>query len=259
MRRKIVVLAGLIVLVHIVFSSPPQQPARKSSTHFRSGEELVYLLHYGFINGGNATISLQERMLDETPTFHARVFATTTGLTKSLFPVEDSYESYFDPESGLPYKAIRDISEGGYKYYNEVNFLPNDTCVYSQKSGKQVVPKGTLDMVSSLYFLRSINIDTLKKGDVVNFITYFSDEIFPFHLRYKGEETVKTEFGKVRCHRFDPVVEPGRIFKSEDDMSFWLTADENRIPVLIEFDLIVGSVKCELVQYKNVKKSIRWE
>lgn len=259
MKRNLIVLTGLVILVQSVLANPPQQPILKSTTPFRGGEELVFRLHYGFINGGKAIISVEDKKLHDQEVFHAKAQGFTTGLTKTFFPVKDSYESFFDPETGLPYKAIRDISEGGYKFYNEVEFSHEDTCVYSQKSGKQAVPQGTLDMVSSLFYLRSINIDTLKKGDVVNFTTYFADEIFPFHLRYKGKETVKTEFGKVRCHRFDPVVEPGRIFKSEDDMSFWLTADDNRIPVLIKFDLIVGSVKCELVQYKNVKNSINWD
>jgi hypothetical protein len=50
-------------------------------------------------------------------------------------------------------------------------------------------------------------------------VTFWDDEIYPFHLRYKGKEVIKTKYGKIRCHRFDPIVEPGRVFKSEDDMS----------------------------------------
>lgn len=259
MKRNFFVFIGILALSIGLLGEPTQKPAERSKTPFIHGEKLTFRLHYGFISGGYATFTLLNKKLDNKPVFHAKVFGTTSGLTRTLFPVDDTYESYFDPNTCLPYKAIRDISEGGYKYYNEVLFSPNDTSVISQKSGIHKVPIGTLDMVSSLYYLRNINIDTLKNGDVVNFITYFADEIFPFHLRYKGKETVKTEFGKIYCHRFDPVVEPGRIFKSEDDMSFWLTADENRIPVLIKFELIVGAVKCDLIEYQNVKKQIHWE
>lgn len=249
----------LLVLAFGALGETMQKHTKLSDLPFTNGEELVFRLHYGFINGGYASFKLQDKTFEDKKVFHARAYGVTSGLTKKLFPVEDIYESYFDKSTGLPYKAIRDISEGGYKFYNEVFFHHADTMVYSQKSGKHKVPIGTLDMVSSLYFLRNLNIDSLKKGNVIYFTTFFADEIFPFHLRYKGKETVKTEFGKIRCHRFDPVVEPGRIFKSEDDMSFWLSDDENRIPVLIEFDLIVGSVKCELIKYKNLKRNIRWE
>lgn len=259
MKRIIFILISVLIVSFALMGETTQRPAVKSQMPFVHGEKLTYRLHYGFINGGYASFTLKDKTFENKKVFHVRAYGATSGLTKSLFPVVDIYESYFDQATGLPYKAIRDISEGGYKFYNEVFFHHDDTSVYSQKSGKHKVPTGTLDMVSSLYYLRNLNIDTLKKGEVVYFTTYFADEIFPFHLRYKGKETVKTDFGKIRCHRFDPVVEPGRIFKSEDDMSFWLTDDENRIPVLIKFDLIVGSVKCELIEYKNLKKQIRWE
>jgi hypothetical protein len=219
---------------------------------------LVYKLHYGFINGGNATLTVDEKIFDNKKVFYAKAYAKTTGLTNTLFPVEDSYESYFDKKTGLPYKAVRNISEGGYKYYSEDFFIHSDTLVVSKKHGRKKIPINTLDMVSSLYYLRNINTDTLIKGDVVYFTTWFADEVFPFYLRYKGKEIVTTKFGKIKCLRFDPVVEPGRIFESEDDMSFWITDDENLVPVLIEFDLIVGSVKCELIEYKNLKTNILW-
>lgn len=226
---------------------------------FNSGEKLTYLLHYGFINGGKATLTLSDKVIEEQSALHAKMYAKTTGVTDKIFHIEDVYESYFDHEYTLPYKSVRDISEGGYKYYNEVNFAHNDTTVNSHKSGEHSVPKGTLDMVSALYHLRTIDFDNLAKGDELNFNTFFDDEVFPFKLRYKGTEKVKTKHGKIRCHRFDPIVEPGRIFKSEDDMSFWLTDDENLVPVLIKFDLIVGSVKCELIEYENLQSSINWE
>jgi hypothetical protein len=251
----------MIVLSLFYCAEAKQNPSSGApqSKSFNPGEKLTYKLHYGIITGGNATLTVEEKNYDNKKVYYAKAYAKTTGLTNTLFPIEDSYESYFDKKSGLPYKAVRNISEGGYKYYSEDFFSASDTTVKNKKHGRKKIPVNTLDMVSSLYYLRSIDVDTLRKGDVINFTTWFSDEIFPFYLRYKGKEIVETEFGKIRCLRFDPIVEPGRIFKSEDDMSFWVTDDENLVPVLIEFDLIVGSVKCELIDYKNVKTNIRWD
>lgn len=255
---------SLIILIFGVFSfaiQAKQFPGKKEEKKkaFIAGEKLTFLLHYGFIKGGIATLSLNEDSTLENDALHAKMYAYTTGLTDKIFHIEDSYESYFDPEYTLPYKSVRDINEGGYKFYNEVEFAHNDTTVISHKSGQQSVPQGTLDMVSALYYLRTLDIDTLKKGEELSFNTFFDDTVFPFKLRYKGKERVKTKKGKIRCHRFDPIVEPGRIFKSEDDMSFWLTDDENLVPVLIQFDLIVGSVKCELIEYENLLSNINWE
>ena len=223
---------------------------------FNSGEELFYTLRYGPVHGGNATLSLNLTEYNNNEVFHALVHAKTVGLTDKIFDVEDIYESYFDTETCLPYKAIRNISEGGYKFYNEVFFAHDKGMLRSQKSGEYEVPSDILDVVSSFYYLRKMNLDTLKNGDVIPITTFFGDEIFPFPLRYRGIEKIKTKLGKFKCHRFDPVVEAGRVFKTEDDMTMWLSADKNIVPIRIKLDMIVGSVKCDLVKYKNLPSEL---
>jgi len=52
------------------------------------------------------------------------------------------------------------------------------------------------------------------------------------------------------------VVEPGRVFKSEDDMIAWFTDDKNFIPVKVRFELIVGSLRCELDEYANLQHNM---
>ena len=66
------------------------------------------------------------------------------------------------------------------------------------------------------------------------------------------KEKIKTEMGKFYAHKFVPVVQEGRVFKSEDDVSVWITDDHNKVPVMIEAKIIVGSVKMELQNYKNL-------
>jgi hypothetical protein len=52
------------------------------------------------------------------------------------------------------------------------------------------------------------------------------------------------------------VVEPGRMFESEDDMQIWLSDDKNVIPIKVRFDLVVGSLRMELDEYDNLKYPI---
>lgn len=250
--------AGILLGMHLQAENNPSNGKTRQST-FNSGEKLTFLLHYGFFNGGTATLSLRDVYLDNKPVLHAKMLARTTGVPDKIFKIEDIYESYFDKKYTMPYKSVRNISEGNYKYYNEVEFKHNDTIVNSVKSGEHVVPKGTLDMISAFYYVRTLDLNSMKSGEEISINTFFDDALFPFRLRYKGKEVVETKLGSIMCHRFDPIVEPGRIFNSEDDMSFWLTDDKNRVPVLIRFDLIVGSVKCELISYENLKADIKWE
>lgn len=226
----------------------------KKFKSFTSGEQLKYIIRYGFIHGGEASTTLRLLSYEGKTVYHARIVAQSTGIADKLFGVTDVYESFFDPNTCLPHKAIRDIKEGNYKYYNEVFFQHEDSTLYSQRSDSVFkVPPAILDMVSTLYYIRSIDMEKLQKGDAIDVITFFGDEIFPFKIRYTGKEEIKTKFGRIMCFRFDPVVEPGRIFKSEDDMTMWISDDKNLIPVLVKFDMLVGSIKCELDGFSHLK------
>jgi len=220
---------------------------------FAPGEEIEFIIKYGPIVGGRAIATLENARINNQEVYHAKMVARSAGLADLLYRVEDIYESYFSPETGLPYMAIRNISEGDYRFYNETEFFHKDNYVLSQKSGKIDVPEGILDMVTALYKIRRLNYSNYKDGDIINITTYFDDEIFPFDIRYKGIETIKTSLGNVECIKFVPFVEPGRIFESEDDMTIWVSNDKNLLPIRVKFDLLVGSIKCDLVNYSNLK------
>jgi hypothetical protein len=186
---------------------------------------------------------------------HAKATGRSVGVAEKLFKVRDVYETFMDAETGLPVKAIRDISEDTYKYYDEVLFNRKENFVVTKRKGKVKVPEKTLDILSSFYYARRALFNNLKQGDVLTLDTYFDDGIFTLQIRYKGTETIKTKFGKVNCLKFSPVVEPGRIFDSEDDVTIWISNDKNYLPLRIQFDLMVGSLKCDLVDYQNIRNN----
>lgn len=221
---------------------------------YNPGEELFYRIKVGPIHGGDGSLMLQQVKYDNRNVFYAVAEGKTIGITNKIYNVLDIYHSYFDIQSTLPYKTIRDITEGNYKRYQEAYFDHESGTAYSERLDSVIqIPEGIMDMVSVLYYLRGLDFRYIKPGDMLKTMTLFDDELFPFDLRYRGKEIIKTKFGKIQCHRFDPIVETGRMFKSEDDMTIWLSDDKNRIPVKVRFDLILISLKIELEQYSNLK------
>jgi len=87
---------------------------------FNSGENLEFIIYYGIINGGVATMKLRKVIYNGNNALHCYTEARSTGITDRLYKVRDIYESYFNPEDILPYKSIRNINEGKYHKYNEV-------------------------------------------------------------------------------------------------------------------------------------------
>jgi hypothetical protein len=220
--------------------------------NFQEGEVLEYVLHFGPINAGKATGTLTSTTIDGKKVFHSEMLAKSTGLADVLYKVRDIYGSHFDPVTLLPLKSNRDISEGKYKRKDEVIYDHSSGKAYSP-SGEHEVPKDIRDMLSLLYYVRSLDFDTIQVGEIIKINTFFDDELFPFDIRYRGKEKVKVKMGEFNCLKLVPFVEPGRIFESEDDMTIWISDDANKVPVRVKFDLMVGSIKCDLTGYSGLK------
>jgi hypothetical protein len=216
------------------------------------GEHLRYIIHYGIIRGGKASLKIKKEKIDGTELYHATLTGKTVGLFNSLYRVKDTYESFIDPDNLLPVKAIRDIQEGSYERYNEVIFDRQKNEVNSTRSGIHKVPIGTQDILSAFYFARANHFNSdLKIGEIVKIQTFFSDKLFLLQFRFMGYETIDSKIGDVKCYKFIPLVETGRAFKENDDMTIWVSADANRIPVRVQFDLFIGSLRCDLLNFSD--------
>lgn len=217
---------------------------------YSSGEKLRYNLFYGLMDGGEAVLTLDKT---SSGLFHSKVTAKTVGMVRWFLDLNDVYESYFDPETSKPTKAIRDISENNYKYYDEVTYNHNNYTVNSKKNGEVSVPKEVYDIVSSLYQMRKSGFRNMKYNDTLTTTIFFADEIYNFQVIYKGKSKVTTKLGTFNALKFQPVVETGRVFKNKDDVRFWVSDDENMLPLRAEFDVLIGSIKCDLIEYSGIK------
>ncbi len=219
------------------------------NTFFQGGEKLVYQLRYGIIVGGKVYLTLEDKGI----TYHVKGEAITTGVADELFSVKDIYESYFEKNSNLPVFAIQNVKEGKkYTYYNEMIFDRKNNKVLSSKSVSHDMPEDIMDMMCVFYYIRRMDLSQAKDGDLFKINTFFSDKLFPFEIRYRGKDVISTKFGKIKCHKFAPIVEPGRVFRSKEAMSIWYTDDAARIPILVSMQMVVGSVYCELIEMNNV-------
>jgi hypothetical protein len=244
----------IIVIAFIVSTFTKGQ-----AVSYKVGEKITYTIQYGFITAGSGTLELKSDSFNEKEVWHSKLAARTTGMAEALFKVLDIYESFIDPVTELPVKSIRNIHEGRYRKYNVVLFdhktRADSSILTSDLTGIHIAPSGIHDIISCFYFFRNhiLPVDSnLKKGELTTITTWFCDELYPIRLRYIGTEEVKTKIGKIKCYKFNPVTETGRLFKTEEDVSFWFSADKNFLPVKIRFDIFVGAFTCEIVNYKGL-------
>ena len=150
---------------------------------------------------------------------------------------------------------VRNVDEGGFKINQKYTFKQNYKKVNNGKKDFKV-PLGIQDMISSFYKARTLDFSDLKKGKVFSFKCFMDDEVYDLKIKYKGTETIKIRKGKFKCYKFVPVVQTGRYFENEEDVQFWVTADENRIPVLVKAKIPVGTVKMHLIEWNGLKNEL---
>jgi hypothetical protein len=247
----------LFFLVSTNLSSP-----QDIESAFQKGEWFKFKISYsGWLKAGEATLKVNEASLDGKSVYHVVGKGKTTGAIKWFFKVNDRYESYFDKESVMPYKFIRKIDEGGHTKDIEINFNhEKNKAVVNNKKHKTVktitIKEDVQDMMSAFYYLRN-NYDTnkIEVGDVVNMNMFFDEENYGFRLKFLGRETLKTKFGKIKTLKFRPSVLAGRVFKEEESLTVWVSADKNKIPLRVKASLAVGSLRADLEVFRGLKHS----
>src|ERR1035437_442011 len=227
---------------------------------FKRGEVLTYRMHYGFINAGEIVMQVldENKKVGERNTLHVVGIGYTTGSFDWFFMVRDKYESYIDEDAIIPWLFIRRVNEGGYKI--EQNQIFSHYKNTMDMDGKKFdVPENVQDMISSFYYALTIDFSNAKEGDVFEFPCFVDDQVWPLRIKYMGKETIKSDIGKIRCIKFHPVVQKGRVFKKEEDMNAWISDDKNRIPIRAEAKIAVGSVKMDLTEYSGLANPLALE
>lgn len=270
LMKRLIALLSIALLISIGASANGQnneqekegkdnfQYRKVENKAFQVGEVLKYKLAYGFINAGEATLEVKE----SARKIQGRNLLHIVGIGKSIsafdwfFKVRDRYETYIDEDGIFPWVFIRRISEGGYDKAQDYKFFQNKGKVKNEDDEVYEVPHGIQDMLSSFYYARTIDFSNAKKGDVFEFESFVDEEIYPMRIKYVGDKTIKVDKGKFKCMVFHPVVQEGRIFEDDDDLTVYITKDENKIPVLAKAKVLVGSIRMELTDYKNLANPV---
>jgi hypothetical protein len=251
-------LIFLLVLLPLVFFG--QNNFRKVENNtFLPGEFLKYRVFYdswmtSWMTAGFGTIEVDP--LFETTngreTYHITVKGNSAGIFSTFFKVRDRFETYIDKEAMMPLKFIRRTREGGYKKDDDVIFDQVRHIARSNRATKDVPPY-VQDIISSFYYMRTWNFDTAKVNDKYFLDFFLDDSVYHSEVIFLGRDIVKTDFGDIPCMKFKPRVAVGEVFQDPYPMELYISDDRNRIPVLMQSAVFVGSVKIELVDYSGLK------
>lgn len=226
------------------------------NTAFLSGETINYHVYYTlagiYVYGGEANFTVNLERYNAKPVYHITGEGKTIPFFDGFFKVRDKYETYIDTATLKPYKFVRNILEGDFKKFENVTFN-HATKTATSQGGTFKVPDCVQDVLSSIYYARSIDYSKYKKGDKIPFNMFIDDKTYNLYIRYLGKEKIKTKYGWFNAIKFSPLLIEGTIFKGGEKMMVWVTDDANKIPVRIESPISVGSVKVDMMGYRNIR------
>jgi len=224
---------------------------------FRVGERLEFVVKWGIVKAGEATISIPDQPLaGNRPAYRVLTEARSSSFLGSLYKVRDRNESWLDAQSLSTVRYENRIREGGYRAerlmevhqasgtyrYQKKHFESN---TYQVIEG--TVPAHVLDALGSLYYLRTQPI-TVGHEVVVDVIE--KDKVYPLVIRVLKRETVKVPAGNFDCFVVEPELrDPGIFIAKGKKIQVWMTADERRMPVRMRADVFIGHISADLMAY----------
>jgi hypothetical protein len=245
----------LLISSGFVVQQPMEPPAVRPP--FATGEVLKYKVHYGLINAAEAEIELAPDIhrVNDRPCYRANVFGKTVGSFDFFLRIRNTWRSFIDTSLIVPQKYHRNVEEGRYRKKENVTFnhSTHTALVETKQTLNLSIPDRVQDVVSGFYYLRTLNFDRYRVGDVIQLKGYFYKKIYDMQVVYKGRETVETKAGTFKTFKLVPKMPSTDLFAGESSVSIYLSDDKNKIPVLIKADLLVGAVKVDLYEYSGLK------
>lgn len=230
------------------------------NTFFKEGESLVYDMNFklGLINtrAGTLSLNVSKDKIDTKECYRMTFQTNTSGVANSIFAVHDTLTSYVTKDI-VPLAYVKNALEGdsftqerlkySYGANGEVNIHTKRNKNGEFRFDETVTAdKCIYDLVSVIYYARTIDFSGKKKGDKVTIGFISGKKISTASIELKGSKKVKAHNKKeYDCYDLElNFIAGGGSAKSEGTMKVLISKDANRIPVQIESSLKkVGSVK----------------
>lgn len=248
----------IIILFFVFFLCYQRLPAQciTANNTITSGEKISYEVYYNlgifWFNAAEVYFKTDSIVQNNVPLYHFISKGSTHENYDWFFKVRDTYESYVEASSFKPLLAKRNTSEGSYianeRYtFNQSKGLLYSSVVTSKKPMKLdtvKIPPCIFDVLSATYYARNIDLSKYKQGDKIPINIIIDNEVFNLYIRYIGKETITNkDKSRYRCIKFKALIIEGSIFKGGEDLTVWVSDDETKIPVYIEANILVGSIK----------------
>jgi hypothetical protein len=261
-------LIGFIVLATFL-AFVQDELAIKSSTAISTGEKLEYRMYLGIftVGKGITTVDKEFHTRNEKSCYKVDAFMETSGMATWISKVNDNWGAYIDANEIITHESYRKLREGKYRLDELVKYNHELDKAYVQVADKTtgrlsepkeyVTPDNVRDIVAGFMYLRVIDFSKYKIKDTLTVSGFFEDTAYKFKILYFGKETVSTDLGKFQCHKLVPIMPKNSLFRGENSVTAWISADGNQIPVKVDAKMFVGHAGTELTSFRGLRNQVK--
>jgi hypothetical protein len=230
-------------------ATEPKAIAQGQFFPFHAGEVLNYRVEWSaFSNAATVALTIPERRnLYGWATWHFRAAIHTLGSVRSLFEIDDQFDSYSDVSTFETRQFEEHLSELGRKQDEVMHF--SATGHNSKGPGPVIVVlPGTRDPLGTLYNLRAVDWERTPQFRAP---VYDGKNVYEMSARREStNEPVSVAAGQFSTSRISiQLFQYGRLVTGLR-FEIWLANDAKRAPVVMRADLPFGHIRAELISAK---------
>ncbi|MCX6153464.1 MAG: DUF3108 domain-containing protein [Candidatus Kapabacteria bacterium] len=218
------------------------------------GERLDYKVGYKFITAGYGSFEIMPKplIIFGRNCYNIQFEVHSLPSLEFLYKVRDRYSSAVDCGGIFPWAFEQHIREGKYSLDFRADFDHWNN--YVKANNKYYpIPKYTHDVVSAFFYVRTLNLSSMRTDSVLVLKNFFGDTTYSLAVKIKGKEEIEVEAGKFRCIVIEPIMTKGGLFKNEGNIRIWLSDDDRKIPVKVASKILIGYVGAELTKYSGLR------
>lgn len=239
------------------------------NTAFQSGEKLSYELYFNWkfvwVKAGSATFSTTSTTYEGQKALKSHLITRTSEKLDRFFCMRDTLIGTLTQDN-VPLYYRKGAYEGKKYRVDEVWYsFPNGKTHLKQayrnpegkvKHGQRDFKDCVYDMITMMQRARSFQVSQFEKNKRMHFWLADGDEVNEAILVYRGKETIKQEHSstKFRCLVFSFLEKQGS--KENEIVRFFVSDDDNHMPVRLDLYLKFGTAKAFLSSYTGLRNPV---
>lgn len=271
MVRHYLFLAVFIICFPQLYSQSAEKTntCNVASISFKPGEQLVYEISYNwfviFSEVGLITMGLEEAVYNNQDVYHFYAEGKSYSWWDKFMMVRDKYEVWLRKDNLRPVFFQRNTLEGSWTQHETYDF-DGDSLIYRKNKIREKpytydtlsITPCTWDILGALAYSRNFDYSSKAVGEIIPVSVALDEEVYDLYFRYQGIEEMKLRgVGTFECQKYSVMLVEGTLFHEGENMTIWVTNDDNHIPVYVETPILVGNIRAKLLGVRGNKYPLK--